>query len=73
MIDRIQSLQDLQENLGPQAEEIKERMLEATAAARERMGEGLQALRGFVTEKPAQALGLALGMGVLLGWLIKRR
>jgi len=73
MIDRIQSLQDLQENLGPQAEEIKERALEAAAAARERMNEGLRTLRDFVTEQPVQALGLALGMGVLLGWLIKRR
>jgi len=73
MSDRLQNLQNLQESLGPQAEEFKERAMEAAAEARERMGQGLNLLRGYVTEQPARALGIALGMGVVLGWLIKRR
>jgi ElaB/YqjD/DUF883 family membrane-anchored ribosome-binding protein len=27
----------------------------------------------YIVKEPAKALGLALGVGVLLGWLIKRR
>jgi len=73
MSDRMQDLHNLQQSLGPQAEEFKERAMEVAAEARERMNQGLHSLRGYVTEQPARALGIALGMGVLLGWLIKRR
>jgi hypothetical protein len=32
-----------------------------------------QALKEVVTTNPSLALGLALGMGVVAGWLVKRR
>ena len=70
MIDRIKGLQ---EGLGPQAGELKEKALDAAAVARERWAEGTGRVRNFIIEKPAQALAIALGMGVVLGWLIKRR
>jgi ElaB/YqjD/DUF883 family membrane-anchored ribosome-binding protein len=30
-------------------------------------------VRGMIVENPAASLGIALGMGVILGWLVKRR
>ena len=70
MIDRIQGLESA---LGPQADELKERALEYAASARELLSEGTDKVRDFVLKEPARALGVALGLGVLLGWLIKRR
>jgi ElaB/YqjD/DUF883 family membrane-anchored ribosome-binding protein len=70
MIDRIQNLEA---SLGPQAEEVKERALEYAAVARERLAEGGEMVKGYVVKEPVRALGIALGVGVLLGWLIKRR
>lgn len=70
MIDRIQGLES---SLGPQADEIKEKALEYAATAKERLAEGTGMLKGYVVQQPARALGIALGVGVLLGWMIKRR
>jgi ElaB/YqjD/DUF883 family membrane-anchored ribosome-binding protein len=70
MIDRMK---DVGPELNDQAEQVKEMALEMAAAARERLAGGCQRGREFTIHKPAQALGVALGMGVLLGWLIKRR
>ena len=70
MIDRIKGLQA---DLGSQAGDLKEKALDYAAVAREQWAEGTDRVRNFVIAKPVQALGLALGMGVLLGWLIKRR
>jgi len=70
MIDRIPNLEA---TLGPQAEEVKELALEYAAVARERLAEGSEMVKGYVVKEPVRALGIALGVGVLLGWLIKRR
>ncbi len=70
MIDRIEGLQSA---LGPQADELKERALEYAASAREMLSGGTDKVKEYVVKEPARALGVALGLGVLLGWLIKRR
>ena len=70
MIDRIQGLESA---YGPLAEELKERALEYAATAREQLAMGSERIRDYVVKEPARALGIALGVGVLLGWLIKRR
>ena len=70
MIDRIKGLEG---DLGPQAEQLKEKALDAAAAAREQFARGAENVRAYTIHQPARALGIALGMGVLLGWLIKRR
>ena len=70
MIDRIQGLESA---LGPQADELKEKALEYAATAREMLSEGTDNVNHYVVKEPARALGVALGLGVLLGWLIKRR
>jgi hypothetical protein len=54
-------------------EQIKEKALEFAAVARERATQGSELIRTFTVNQPARALGIALGMGVLVGWLIKRR
>lgn len=70
MIDRAeQAMADW----NPQAEELKEMALQYAAVARERMAEGSERIKDYVVNQPARALGIALGVGVLLGWMIKRR
>jgi ElaB/YqjD/DUF883 family membrane-anchored ribosome-binding protein len=70
MIDRIKGIDP---SYGPQLEEFKEQALNYTAAARERLSEGREKIREYIVNEPVRALGIALGMGVVLGWLIKRR
>jgi len=70
MIDRIQNLES---NYGPQLDEMKEQALIYAASARERLAEGREKVRDYIVNEPARALGIALGVGVLLGRLIKRR
>ena len=69
MIDRMQGLESA---YGPQAEEMKERALEYAATAREQLSMGSERIRDYVVKEPRR-LGIARGVGVLLGWLIKRR
>jgi len=70
MIDRIQEYQNTHEE---QVEELKALALDYARLARARFAEGSEYVKDYVTKQPAQALGIALGVGVALGWLIKRR
>ena len=70
MIDRIRGVEA---DYTSQAEELKEKALDFAASARERLAEGREMIKSYVIKEPARALGIALGLGVLLGWLIKRR
>jgi ElaB/YqjD/DUF883 family membrane-anchored ribosome-binding protein len=70
MSDRTQGLEEV---LGSSVDDLKERALEATATVREKLSGGSQILRDYIVKEPTRALGIALGMGVILGWLIKRR
>jgi ElaB/YqjD/DUF883 family membrane-anchored ribosome-binding protein len=70
MIDRIQP--DVM-GYGDQAEELKARALEYAETARARLTQGSEFVKDYVQKEPARALGIALGLGVALGWLIKRR
>jgi ElaB/YqjD/DUF883 family membrane-anchored ribosome-binding protein len=70
MNDRIE---DIMTSAGPGLDQLQEQAEILAAAARERLAEGREKVRAFIVENPAQALGIALGMGVVLGWLNKRR
>lgn len=70
MIDRIQ---EYETGFTDQAEEWKARALEYAANAGAKFDEGSEFLREYVKREPAKALGMAIGVGVVLGWLIKRR
>jgi ElaB/YqjD/DUF883 family membrane-anchored ribosome-binding protein len=71
MINRIEDLDS--GVLAPQFEQLRDKTLELAAVAREKLGQGSDALRDYTIRQPTRAIGIALGMGVLLGWLIKRR
>jgi len=70
MIDRIENAVS---NSPPELDALKEQALVYAATARERLAEGQAKLREFVVNQPERALGIAVGVGVLLGWLTKRR
>lgn len=71
MIDRIKNFGG--EDFGAQVEGLKESALDMSASAREKFSQGSEMIRNFTAREPGKALGIALGMGVFLGWLIKRR
>ena len=56
-----------------QAEEMKARALELAGSAKSRLSDANAFVNDYMTKQPARALGIALGLGVVLGWLIKRR
>ena len=69
----VDQLQNPGSGLGVRADDVKERALELAATAREQFSGAGRSLKGYIVKEPMRALGIALGMGVLLGWLIKRR
>ena len=58
---------------GTQAGELTELALRYAATARERIAEASDQVKAYVVREPLRALGIALGVGVLIGWIIKRR
>jgi hypothetical protein len=58
---------------GPHADVLKEEALNLAATARERFDQGRVKLQESIANEPARALAVALGLGVLVGWWIKRR
>jgi len=53
-------------------DELRAMARQDVAAARERLSEGRAIVTDYVTREPVKALGIALFVGVVLGWLIKR-
>ncbi len=70
MVDRTRMVEP---GLGDRLDDVKEKALDFAATARERISGGSHFLREYIVKEPTRALGIALGMGVILGWLIKRR
>jgi ElaB/YqjD/DUF883 family membrane-anchored ribosome-binding protein len=64
---------EMETGAGSPTDELTELALRYAAIARERVAEGSERVKEFVVREPARALGVALGVGVLIGWLIKRR
>lgn len=69
----INNMRDSAAGFEPQTEDLNEMALIYAAAARERLAEANDRVKGFVAREPLVALGVAFGVGVFLGWLIKRR
>ena len=55
------------------AGDFKERALDFAATAREQVSGRTRGLREYIVREPTRALGIALVLGVVVGWLIKRR
>jgi hypothetical protein len=70
MIDR---LHPFEADSGPQAEQLKEQALEFVADARESLAGASETMRRSIVDQPVRALAIAFGMGIILGWIIKRR
>ncbi len=70
MIDRIH---ELESSYAGQAEELKAMALEYASTARVKLSEGSDQLKAYVVREPLKAIGVAVGLGVVLGWMIKRR
>jgi ElaB/YqjD/DUF883 family membrane-anchored ribosome-binding protein len=69
MIGRVQ---DGKAEFTPQLDEIKAMARQDVAVARERLAEGRAMVSDYVVREPVKALGIALCIGVVLGWLIGR-
>ncbi len=69
MSDRVQGTRS---EFTPDLEEIRAMARQDVAVARERLAEGRDLVRDYVAREPVKALGVALCIGVVLGWLIKR-
>ena len=63
----------LEGDAGESGGDYKDMALDFAATAREQWTERSRALRDLIVNQPLRSLGIALGMGVVLGWLIKRR
>jgi ElaB/YqjD/DUF883 family membrane-anchored ribosome-binding protein len=70
MIDRAR---EVETDSVTQAGELTDLALQYTAIARERIAEGSEWIKAYAAREPARALGIAFAVGVLIGWLIKRR
>jgi ElaB/YqjD/DUF883 family membrane-anchored ribosome-binding protein len=73
MSNRIGATASLPGGAAPAQPGLGERALEVSATLKESLLQGTKAIREYIVKEPARAIGLALGVGVLLGWLIKRR
>jgi ElaB/YqjD/DUF883 family membrane-anchored ribosome-binding protein len=69
MIDRAQGVKA---EFTPQLDEIKAMARQDVAVARERLAERSAFVTDYVAKEPVKALGIALCVGVVLGWLIRR-
>jgi len=65
-------VQGMRTEFTPQMEDIRAMARQDVAVARERLAEGRALVTDYVVREPVKALGIALLVGVVLGWLIKR-
>ena len=70
MIDRIL---DRASAVADPSDEVRETAREYAGVAQARMGELSEYVKAYTLREPARALGIAFGLGVFLGWIIKRR
>ena len=63
---------DMKTEFTPQLDDIKAMACQDMAVARERLAEGRDLVSEYLAREPVKALGIALSVGVVLGWLIKR-
>ena len=65
-------VQGVRAEFTPQLEDIRAMARQDVAVARERLAERSAIVMDYVVREPVKALGIALCVGVILGWLIKR-
>jgi ElaB/YqjD/DUF883 family membrane-anchored ribosome-binding protein len=65
-------VQGVRAEFTPQLDEVKAMVRQDVAVVRERLAERTAFIREYVAREPVKSLGVALCVGVALGWLIKR-
>jgi len=65
-------VQGMKAGFTPQLDDIKAMARQDVAVARERLAEQSAIVSDYVVREPVKALGIALCVGVVLGWLIRR-
>ena len=65
-------VQGVRAEFTPQLDELKAMARQDMAAVRERIAERGAIVTDYVAREPVKALGIALCVGVALGWLIRR-
>jgi hypothetical protein len=70
MIDRIR---DRASAIGAPPEELRDRARDYAEIACMRLGEVSESVKAYTVKEPVRALGIAFGLGVFLGWMIKHR
>lgn len=68
-----EKMADLRERIGERLQEAKLRIADAEAALLDRTKAAAHAADDYVNENPWQAVGIAAGVGLLLGLVIGRR
>ena len=66
-------MQDLRERIGERLREAKLRIADAEAALVDKTKAAARATDDYVNDNPWQAVGIAAGLGLLLGVIIGRR
>ncbi len=67
------TVESMAEGLGEASDNIQNRLGDAWEASREKVAACAQATDRIIRDKPYQSIGIALGLGVLVGLLINRR
>ena len=70
--DMKNTAESMAEGFEDARDEIQNRLSEAWQTGKEKFGNYAQATDRVIREKPYQSLGLALGLGVLIGMLLNR-
>jgi ElaB/YqjD/DUF883 family membrane-anchored ribosome-binding protein len=70
--DLKETAQDTMENLQDAGEDIQNRLATYWEASREKANACMRATDRSIRENPYQAVGIALGLGVVVGLLISR-
>lgn len=68
-----ESTADLRQRLGAKLEEGKKALSEQERALREKAEEGKASVEAYLREKPWIIVGIAAGIGLVLGSLLRRR
>lgn len=68
-----ETIEDIRTATPPEAIDFKQDAADLLAMTRKTLGPAGEAICSYTKRQPAMALGVALGLGILLGWTIKRR
>lgn len=68
-----EAVADLHQRLGTKLEEGKKALSEEEMALREKAEEGKASVKAYLHEKPWITVGIAAGIGLVLGSLLRRR